>query len=442
MTRTSEPAKPDDFAAEALAFALRWWRENVRQMSLRAAGAALPMSHSHLSKLERNERPVPPDLIPQLDRIYGADGRIAAFHAMIRQIDRIEVGTLATVPSIRAEEDDTERRRLLELAAAGMGVAGAFSAANEPLRQLLDMVANGARRSIEDWELACADHLHAINTRPAAEVHDDLLVDLFSLQRQLHKATDANRTELQRITAVLAAFHASVLTRLDDSGAALRWYYTARTAADASGDLEMRLRIRGHEAGHSLYGLRDPETVVRLTDKALELAGPNPRPSIGLVSNLAARAKALAFLRQHDEARRTIQVFTDLAATDLPITPGFWEPSNYRVYFNQSQVFSAIGDQDAATRAQDGLLSGNPDGYHVKVNTRLHAAQCTVINGGIDEGVRQAATVIDSVPMAYRNIMITETARRVLRAVPFDQRERPSVAEFREVLALEAPRDM
>ncbi|MEV5412768.1 helix-turn-helix transcriptional regulator [Thermopolyspora sp. NPDC052614] len=441
MTKPSGPAKPDDFTAEALAFALRWWRENVRQISLRAAGEALPMSHSHLSKLERNERSVPPDLIPQLDRLYGADGRIAAFYSMIKQIDRRDLGTLATVPSVPVEEDETERRRLLQIAAAGMS-AGAFGGTDEPVRRLVELAVNGAHRSVEDWELACADHLHAINTLPARQVHDDLLVDLLGIQQQLHNTPKADQTELQRITAVLAAFHASVLTRLSERGAALRWYQTARAASDASGDLDLRIRIRAHEAGHSLYGLRDPKTVLRLTADVKQFLGPDPRPSVGLVSVLLAEAHALALLGRGDEARQAVRVSTDLAATNLPVIPGFWEPSDYRMYFNQSRVYSAVGDQKAASRAQEHILRGHPDGYQVQINTRLHAAQCTVVNGGIDEGVRQAATVIDALPRAYRNVMIIETGRNVLRAVPFDQRKRPAVSEFREVLAIEAPQDV
>jgi hypothetical protein len=440
MTRPPKPARPDDFAAEALAFALRWWREHVARMTLREAGDAVPMSYSHLSKLERNQRPIPPDLIPQLDRIYGAEGKIRDFHFLVTQLDRPFRGTLAISPS-HHEEDETDRRRLLQLATAGMGV-GAFSSADEPVRRLVDLALNSGHRSIEDWELAVSDHLHAIRTRPAAEIHDDLLVDLLRLQGQLHNAADGDRVELQRITAVLAAFHASVLTRLGAPGAALRWYSTARAAADASGDLDLRLTIRGHEAGHSLYGLRSPEAVLRLTHAAQRLAGPNPRPSVGLASITRVEAHALAFLNRREEARLAVQRFTDIATADLPVIPGFWEPSDYRIYVTYSQVYSAIGDHTAASHAQDRILAGHPDGYHVQINARLHAAQCTVVNGGVVNGVRQATTLLATLPDAYRNALITETARRVLRAVPLHQRTHPAITEFREILALESPKDV
>jgi len=440
MTRPAKPARPDDFTAEVLAFTLRWWREHVARMTLREAGDALPMSHSHLSKLERNQRPVPPDLIPQLDRIYGAEGKITDFHALLTKFDHMRRGTIAASPS-DAEEGKTERRTLLQLAAAGMG-AGTFSPMDEPVRRLVDLALNAAPRTIDDWETVVADHLYGIRTRPAAEVHDDLLVDLLRLQRELSTADDADRVELQRITAVLAAFHASVVTRLGHRGTALRWYETARTAADASGDRDLRLTIRAHEAGHSLYGLRSPEAVLRLTQAAWRLAGANPRPSVGLASIARAEAHALALLGRREEARRAVHRFTDIATADLPVVPGFWEPSDYRIYFTYSQVYSAIGDQASASRAQERILTGHPAGYEVQINARLHDAQCTVVNGGVDEGVQQATEVFAALPRAYRNNMISETAHRVLRAVPLHQRRRPAVAEYREVLAIESPKDV
>ena len=440
MNRPPVPASPDDFAAEMMAYALRWWRESIARMSLRQAGMRIPLSHSYLSKLERNRRPLTADLVSQLDRAYRAEGKIAEFYRLITKFDHASRCTLA-VSSPQAEEDETERRRLLQLAATGMGV-GAFIAPDESVRRLVDIALNTAPRSVEDWELVRDDHLHAIHTRPAAEVRVDLLVDLLRIHRELLHADEGERTELNRIAAMLAAFHASVLTRLGERGAALRWYETARAAADSSGDRDLRMTIRGHEAGHGLYGLRSPEAVLRLVRNALRIAGPNPRPSVGLVTLAGVEANALARLNRRVEARRAVQRFTDLAEANLPVMPGFWEPSDYRIHFTESQVYSAIGDEAAAAKAQDLILKGHPDGYHVRINTRLHAAQCTVVNGGVEEGIRQATAVLAEIPKPYCNFMITETAGRVLRAVPVHQRNQPVVADFRALLPIATAKDV
>jgi hypothetical protein len=79
--------------------------------------------------------------------------------------------------------DAVERRRLLQWAAAGLG-AGALGYSAEPVRQLVDLVLAGEhRRAPEDWEVTCADHLHALRTRPPALVRDDLLIDLLAVAR-------------------------------------------------------------------------------------------------------------------------------------------------------------------------------------------------------------------------------------------------------------------
>jgi hypothetical protein len=55
------------------------------------------------------------------------------------------------------------------------------------------------------------------------------------------------------------------------------------------------------------------------------------------------------------------------------------------------------------------------------------------------KGARQALKVLYTLPSNFRSHMITETGRMVLRAVPLEQRERPAVSEFQEVLTSTTP---
>src|SRR5262249_57360008 len=127
------------------------------------------------------------------------------------------------------QRDDTRDRRWLwgwPAASLGAGALGASPA--DPARQLLaDLLLASRQRSLEDWEITCADHLHAIRTRPPAQARDDLLVDLAALQHQL-AADSARATELNRILAMLADLHGTVLTRLGEHGSAIRWWRNAR----------------------------------------------------------------------------------------------------------------------------------------------------------------------------------------------------------------------
>jgi len=344
------------------------------------------------------------------------------------------------VPAVgwKTMRDAMERRRLLQWAATVLG-AGALGFSAESVRQLLDLVLTGEQRSAEDWEVTCADHLHAIRTRPPAQVRDDLVVDLLAVQRQLEMTPSGrDATELRRITAMLAMINANAFTRLGEHGPAIRWWRTARDAADASTDLDLCLIVRAAEAGFGLYGQRDPQTVLTLIDHAQRIAG--PRPSVGLAMITSTQAKALSLLGRHDEAIRALNTLINVSEADLRGQgPSFWTPG--QVHFAESWVYAGSGNEAATERARDDLVKlACPSAldYQYQVNIQLHQALCTVVKGGVEQGVQHAVTVLQALPSAYQSNMITETGRIVLRAVPLERRERPAVAELREVLAITA----
>ncbi|MFD0856697.1 hypothetical protein ACFQ07_30980, partial [Actinomadura adrarensis] len=81
----------------------------------------------------------------------------------------------------------------------------------DPARRVLDAVLTARPRNLDEWGLACADHLHAIRTRPAQDVQHDILLDLLSIRHQLQSPGDEDATELHRILATLSTLHANVL---------------------------------------------------------------------------------------------------------------------------------------------------------------------------------------------------------------------------------------
>jgi hypothetical protein len=142
----------------------------------------------------------------------------------------------------------------------------------------------------------------------------------------------------------------------------------------------------------------------------------------------------LSRLGRHDDAHRTLNTLVPLGDADLRASgPTFWVRD--QVDFTASWVYSASGNESAAGDARTAVASVTHD-YVYLTNIQLHETLCTVVNGGVDRGVRQASTILDSVPAAYRTNLVTETGRLVLRAVPLDHRARPAVAELRDVLAL------
>ncbi|MFI0350565.1 helix-turn-helix domain-containing protein [Actinomadura sp. 9N407] len=329
------------------------------------------------------------------------------------------------------EWDDMERRSLLRLAAFGVG-AGTLASPGEAGRWMLNAALTSPPRAIDDWALACADHLHAIQTRPAQDVHNDVLLDLLSVQHQLREPGDEDTTELRRVCATLACLQANILTRLGYHGPALGWWRTARNAARASGDLQLALLIRSTEAGFGLYGLRSPQTVLRLTQEAQRLAGDRPSHASSLITS--TRIKALSLLGRHQEALQILQSFRHTAPEDAPsdLFPASW--TGYQGDFAASWIYAGAGEESAADEARDQVLTSHVHDYQYDANVRLHEALCTVTKGGIETGARQATAVVGELSLPYRTAMITATGRNVLRAVPPAQRHLPAVRELHEVL--------
>ncbi|MFC7385273.1 hypothetical protein [Sphaerisporangium rhizosphaerae] len=90
--------------------------------------------------------------------------------------------------------------------------------------------------------------------------------------------------------------------------------------------------------------------------------------------------------------------------------------------------------ESAADTAREAVLTFAPE-YQYRTNVHLHGALCTVVQGDVGKGLRQATATIESLPLTYRSGNIIETGRMVLRAVPHDRQALPSVADFRVLLA-------
>ncbi|MFC5828799.1 hypothetical protein [Nonomuraea insulae] len=294
-------------------------------------------------------------------------------------------------------------------------------------------MALNVERSTEDWQLACADHLHALRTRSTAQVVSDLAVDLYALRQQIHHAPDGDLPALCRTVATLACIQANATTRLGDHGAAIRWWHTARHAADASRDAALNVLIRAEEASCGLYGQRSPATVLYLVERAETI----PAPSLKLLS-----AKALSMLGRHDDAIRAVCELSNRAEEDPGRDDrGFWTDAD--VYFTQSWVYSAAGKEHLAEAGRSDLMQSTSywstsENSPYRTNTRLHEAMGFVARGEVDRGLRCAAEALDSLPAALRHVFVRETGRMVLQAVPLGQWDRPAARDVRSLLAIEA----
>jgi hypothetical protein len=125
----------------------------------------------------------------------------------------------------------------------------------------------------------------------------------------------------------------------------------------------------------------------------------------------------------------------DLMARQLAapsVMPGYWTTGR-PTEWTASVVHSGAGDEGLAAQAADAVLANNKD-YQYCNAARLHTALCTVVQGGVAEGLAQATELIDGISKQYRTTLVTQTGAMVLRAVPVQHRQQPQVVEFRALL--------
>src|SRR5262249_17921713 len=149
-------------------------------------------------------------------------------------------------------DQDMQRRHLLQ-GLATLGMAGSLGSTEQLRRDLLAVI-GGERIDISEWEQIAWEYSCTYATPPPARLLDDLTQDLLVAHRQLALAGDSpTRRPLQRVVAQLAVFLAQTMGNLGNLRASRRWWRSARYAADASTDPQVRVWVRGLEVIRALY---------------------------------------------------------------------------------------------------------------------------------------------------------------------------------------------
>ena len=416
----------------------------VAELAARAGYSA-----SMIGQLERGESlPESGRRVQSLDDALHANGQLKTLWPMVQRLGHCPIDELASATnriiagyrengtSALPNGDDMERRHLFQLAGLGLLAQSPLVSTGEPVRQMLERVLNTADSyTAEDWELTCADHMHAIKTRPPATVRDDLVLDLTTVERTLARTAPEQAADLQRIAARLSVMHSNVLTRLGEYGAARRWWATARHAADASGDRHMKVWVRAYEAVFGLYSPRSPEAVLTLARNAQALNGAQVTP--GLMKAVGAEAQALAVLGRQQEAVDRLHHLHELADRFTVREEYGWTGES--AWFTSSWVHSYGGATETAREARDSTCALTPC-YQNAVNVRLHEAISVSISGGHNEALQLATHAIAELDPAYRTHMITHTARRVLDTVPAEKRAAlSSLGDYRAAISAPVP---
>ncbi|MCQ0009562.1 XRE family transcriptional regulator [Actinomadura madurae] len=179
------------------------------------------------------------------------------------------------------EEDIVLRRTLLQLlAGAGVALDGQFLGAVDNLRRKMDDTLVGATVSptmLDQWEETTYGYGRQYQATPSLRMLCDVLLDFSEVRRMCDKRQPVELQErLCRIAAQLSGLSGLIMINLGDHRLARSFFRTARTAADETGDRQLRAWVTVRESLVPMY-YGDPREALHLARKAQDLAGPHPR---------------------------------------------------------------------------------------------------------------------------------------------------------------------
>jgi transcriptional regulator with XRE-family HTH domain len=444
VPRASQPVDPKESLLHLFGSALRHWREDARGTGLRDLAAQTLVDYSQLSKWERGDRPAPEDAVARIDEALGAGSYLVALHAAVTELEKLRGGRRSgdhTHDGSLEEEMDQTRRRLLHSLSA-LGAASASAAALQQVRQALDSAIPGTFHAVDDWEEVAADYGHAFLTTPAAELLPDLAADVATLQEAIRTSGHDTARRLCRPGGQLAMTVALTLGCLGERREARHWWQTARHTADHSGDLALRVWVRGYEAMHALYASRPLHAVISRADEAITIAGGTRCPAV--LEAMAARAQALALLGQAGEAEQMLHAMDPVYEAQPRISAydrysALAWPDTAMLH-TRSYVYTYTGNP-AAAQAQEAALDRYPPQMpRQATQIKLLQAVSLVRAGHICEGVEHARAAVTALPAAHRTMGVEKSARDVLGHVPETEAERSAVTGLREYLALPVDR--
>ncbi|WP_271218104.1 helix-turn-helix domain-containing protein [Streptosporangium carneum] len=436
----SEPVRPDTSPWHLLGACIRHWREDVRQLSQRELAKAALVDQGELSRWERGLGRPHSDHVRGIDNALGTGGHLIALRDLIAEIEEVRESGKDTNPPSR-NEDDVERRAFLQfltILSAGSGIsASAVDALHSGLRQI---TGHAADNSMDDWEQIAWDYAQGVWTEPPGSRVADLTGDIRDLEQALLRTRDqGDRNTLLRVYAQLATFMALDLVEISGARAGWRSWRAARSAADVSGDRELRVWVRAIEASHSFYLRRLGSATDTLVGEALHLA--DGRPCHGLVEALKTRSRVLAAQGQTDLAHRALHDLREAherlpsAVTDDHIS--VWGMPTASIQYAEAFVLIKLGDTTTAMpMLEQALATSPPEKVGGKANIGLLQAWGLVRDRDMAEGLSHALDVTTPLPVTAARRRI---ASELLASLPQQAKALPAAREFHELVRADRP---
>ncbi|MFA1550754.1 XRE family transcriptional regulator [Actinomadura chokoriensis] len=345
-------------------------------------------------------------------------------------------------PSYEAK-DETDRRALFNDVIIGNAQTsrGRLLAEVEALRRQMDRtlasgtVTEDQMDRLEETVLRCRrDYL----TTPPLPMLCQLMLE-FSDVRSLSSRRQSGpiQCRLSRVAAALAILSADALMKLGDIRQARAWYGTAKTAADDTGDPQLRALVRAQEAMLPYY-YGDPSETVNLAREAQALGRAKPSSPTALAA--AAEGRALARIGDQQGSisalARAQRLFSQIK--DRNTGPLAFDFTEQRLYLYMSGAHAYLPDLQRAQAVHDTASAlCRPTGPGIDpALIELDRATTLARSAREAEACELATQTLLALQSAQRTTIMFVRARDIRSAIPASRRRDKALQTFEEVLAL------
>ncbi|MEU5408319.1 helix-turn-helix domain-containing protein [Nocardia asteroides] len=292
------------------------------------------------------------------------------------------------VPLAVMESDTVQRRQFLSTMAA---TAVAPVVASDLLAQGFSARLRGKGPSVEQWAHTLTGYGSDYMTSGAAEIQKRIAIDLAVIQQQ------CDTPQMWTHAARLMTLYAKTFPGSDGSKA-VTWYRMAAESADRSGDVQIRVWVRGRAATALGYEGASLPVATMFADQALAI---DDRPSLGRLNAIYGKAHAAAITGDTDTARALDtegrRVFDQAGSADN-------EASDYAVPYWRLGVFRSLlrarlGDESEAINAQDEARRYLPPTLpRFATHLEMHRGLMLVRAGDREGGTAYARSALDALP--------------------------------------------
>ena len=366
----------------------------------------------------------------------GADGQ-----------DRPE--TMPPTSRLDSEDDDYALRDVLirRMAEPGARVDSRFLGAVDRIRRRMDDALKGGSVSatmIDRWEQGTAGYGRQYMTTPPLRLLCDVLLDFADVRRMCEERQSLEFAErLCRLAAQLAGLAGIAMLDLGDHRLARSFFHTARTAADETGDRQLRAWVAVREAMVPLY-YGDPGEAASLAKAASDLAGRHLCVPGVMAPVIEARAQArMASLSRHGRrstlgrAKASLDRAQDKLA-DLPAAERGDTALGYterQLYFHMGDALVSLGDCQGALLAfgQAALLYPATEVLDCAL-IALGQARCLLESDEPEQALLLGRDTMLALPPEHRTEVVAQVARSVGQEAAARYPLLPALADYRDAL--------